>query len=150
MWSPGFTHRFKNLDQSKINLAAFHVYANDLNGHLVSKSVGLACILATQRMGLLEIPVVVVCHAGDVHEPFDEMFDQLDEDTERCDPGNEAGEFVADLVGHEPHLFPLHQLALRVIRAALHFGRMTRDFGKLVLQLGDPIITKFFASHRAE
>ena len=66
-----------------------------------------------------------------MHEPLDKMLDQLDEHAERGDAGHVALEFVADLVGHELHFFPLQQLALGIVGPALHFRRVPRDFRQL-------------------
>ena len=55
-----------------------------------------------------------------MHEPFDVVFDQLDEQAERRDAGDVAFELVADLVGHELHFLPLQQLTLGVVGATLH------------------------------
>jgi hypothetical protein len=70
---------------------------------------------------LLEEPVVVVGHAGDVDESFDVMLTELDEQTEGHDAGDEAVVLVADLVGHEPYLLPLQQLALGLVGTPFHF-----------------------------
>ena len=67
-----------------------------------------------------------------MHEPFDEVLDELDEEPERGDAGDVALEFVADLVGHEPHLLPLQQLTLGIVGPPLHVRRVPRHFRQLL------------------
>ena len=44
-----------------------------------------------------------------------------------ADAGDVAVELVADLVGHEADLLPLHELALGIVGAPLHLGGVPRD-----------------------
>ena len=83
-------------------------------------------------MRALEKAVVIVRHARDVHEPFDVVLGELHEQPERRDAGDVAFEFIADLVGHEPHFLPLQELALGFVRAPLHLRTVTRDFGQIL------------------
>ncbi len=60
---------------------------------------------------------------------------ELDEQPERRDSGDVPVELVADLVGHEPHLPPLQQLALRVVGPTLALGGVTRDLRQILVDL---------------
>ena len=99
---------------------------------LVAEPIGLLRVLAAQHVRALDEPVVVVRHRRDVHEPFDVVLDQLDEQAERRDAGDVALEFIADLVGHELHFLPLQQLALGIVGAALHLRGVARDLGQIL------------------
>jgi hypothetical protein len=55
-----------------------------------------------------------------------------------CDAGDEPLVFVADLVGHEPHLLPLQQLALGVVGPPLHVGGVFGGLGQLLFELLEP------------
>ena len=68
---------------------------------------------------------------------------------ERADAGDVAVELVADLVGHEPDLLPLHQLALGVVGPALALRRVARDLGQILRQLGSPVLGHRRAAIRA-
>ena len=67
---------------------------------------------------------------------FDEVLNQLDEQPEGRHPGDVAVELVADLVGHEADLLPLHQLALGIVGPSFSLRRMPGDlrhvFGELL------------------
>ena len=99
-----------------------------------------AGVLAAQDVRTLDEPVVVVGHRRDVNHALDEVLDQLDEQAERGDAGDVALELVADLVRHEADLLPLHQLALRVVGAALALGRVARHLRQVVGQLLAPFL----------
>ena len=71
---------------------------------------------------------------------LDEVFDQLDEDAERGNAGDVALELIAELVGHEADLLPLHELALRVVGAALALGGVPGHLRQLVGQLVSPFL----------
>ena len=53
--------------------------------------------------------------------------------------GDVALELVADLVGHEADLLPLHQLALGVVGAALALGGVARHLRQVLGQLLAPL-----------
>ena len=133
-----FTDAFEDLGETEIDLALLHVDADHLDLDLVTEAIALVGVLADQRMAALDEPVVVVGHCRDVDHAFDEMLDQLDEQAERRDAGEVALEFIADLVGHELHLLPLQQLALRIVGAALHFRSVAGHLGQLV----DPLFAR--------
>ena len=135
----GLPHRVQDVQQAQIDLPALHVDLDDLHGHLVAEPVFLAGILAAQDVCPLDEPVVVIGHRRDVHQPLDEVLDQLDEQPERGDAGDVALEFVADLVGHEADLLPLHQLALGIGGAPFPLGGMPRHFRQVFLELLPPL-----------
>ena len=116
-------------------MPALHVNLDDLHLHAIAEPVDLPLVLAAQHVHAVDEAVVVVGHRRDVHEAFDEVFDELDVEPERRHTRDVAVELVADLVRHEADLLPLDQLALGVIRASLALGRMARDLGELVGEL---------------
>src|SRR5471032_2203260 len=130
-----FADALEDLREPEIDLALVHVDANDLHLHLVAEAIDLLGVLAHERVRAVDELVVVVRHRRDVNHAFDEVLDELDEQPERRDAGDVALEFIADLVGHELHFLPLQQLALRVVGAPFHFGRVPRDLGQL-LEIG--------------
>ena len=131
---------FQNLDQTQIDLPSLHIHAHHLDEHLVAESIDAFGVLAAQHMLLLDEAVVVVGHARDVYEPFNEMLDELDEEPIRSDAGDVAVELVADLVRHEADLLPLQQLAFRLVCPPLPLGRVPRDFGKFLVQFVTALI----------
>ena len=127
--------RVEDLDEPEIDLPPFHVDAHHLDANAVAEPVHLLGVLAAQRVRRFEEAIVVVGHARDVDESLDEVLGQLDEQPERGHAGDVAVELVADLVGHEADLLPLHQLPLRIVGAALHLGGVARDFRQVLLEL---------------
>ena len=81
--------------------------------------------------------------------PFDEVLDQLDVQPERADAGDVALELVADLVGHEPDLLPLHELALGIGGAPLALRGVPRDLRQVLGQLVAPLLAHARAATRA-
>src|SRR5262249_53135153 len=57
-------HGLEHVEQPEIDLAAFHVHADDLHADLVTQTVCLPRVLAVQDVQLLHVPIVVVRHAG--------------------------------------------------------------------------------------
>jgi len=101
-------------------------------------------------MRAFDEPVIVVGHGRHVNETFDVVLDQLDEQPEGRDAGDVALELVADLVGHELHFLPLQQLALGVVGAPLHLGRVACDFGQLLREVLAGLAGELALSRRAE
>src|SRR5262245_52727903 len=104
----------ENLRQSKIDLTALEVNANDLHSHAVAEAIHAAVLLAPQDVRAFDKPVVIIGHRRDVHHTFDEVLNELDVEAECAHARDVAFELIADLVGHESNLFPLHELALGV------------------------------------
>ena len=140
----------EDLGEPEIDLPPLEVHANHLHAHLVAEPVDLVRVLAVQRVAAVEIAVVVVGHAGDVHQALDEVLDQLDEQPERRHARDVAVELVADLVGHEPHLAPLQQFPLGVVGAALALGGVPRDLGQFLVDLLAPRLVDPAAAVRAQ
>ena len=76
----------------------------------------------------------------DVHQALDVVLDELDEQAERRDAGDVAVEDVADLVGHEPHLLPLQQLALGLVGAPLASRRCAGRLRQILFELLAPLV----------
>src|SRR5712691_9516673 len=72
----------ENLHQAEIHLAHLHVDADHLHLDLVAETIDPVRVLASEQMRAFHEPVVVVRHGRDMHEPFDEVLDQLDEQAE--------------------------------------------------------------------
>jgi hypothetical protein len=77
-----FANAVENFHEAEIDLALLHVDADHLHLHLVAEPVHLARVLASQHVGALDEPIVVVGHRRHVHEPLDEVLDELDEEPE--------------------------------------------------------------------
>jgi hypothetical protein len=118
----------------RLHLAPFHIDAHDLHLHPVAETVDPFRVLTLQRVLLLDKAVVVVAHARNVHQAFDEVLDELDEEAEGGHSGHVTLELLAHLVRHEADLLPLQQLTLRVIRTPLHLRGVAADFGQLLFQ----------------
>ena len=108
-------------------MPAVHVDAHDLYAHALAELVDLLRVFTAQRVRLFEKPIIVVRHARHVHQSLDVVLRQLHEQAERRDARDVAVEFIADLVGHEAHLLPLHQLSFRLIGSPLHLRAVPRD-----------------------
>ena len=128
-------HPLENLGEPEVDLAPLHVDLDDLHARPVAEPVHPPGVLSAQDVRTLDEPVVVVGHRRDVDHALDEVLDQLDEQAERRHAGDVAVELVADLVGHEADLLPLHQLALGVVGAPLALGRVPGDLRQVVGQL---------------
>src|SRR2546428_523537 len=133
-------HALENLHQAEVHLAHLHVDADHLHFDLVAKTIDLVRVLASEQVRTLHEPVIVVRHRRHVHEPFDEVLDQLDEQTECRYAGDVAFELIADFVGHELHFFPLHELTLGIVAAAFHLRRISRHLRQLLGQLFPRVI----------
>src|SRR5687767_14502497 len=68
-----FAHGLEYLDNAEIDLPSLHVHLDYLDPYSIAKPVHLAGVLATERVGALFEPIVVVRHRRDVHQTFDEM-----------------------------------------------------------------------------
>src|SRR5262245_59137641 len=132
--------RVQNLRQPEIDLPPLEIHADDLHAHSIAETIDASVLLAAQNVRALDEPVVVVGHRGHVHHALDEVLDQLEVEAEGADAGDVAVELVADLVGHEAHFLPLHQLALRVVRAALALRRVARNLRHVLGQLRAAIL----------
>ena len=145
-----FADALEDLDQAEVDLPHLHVDADDLHLHLVAEAIDLLRVLAAQQVRALDEPVVVVGHRRHVHQALDEVLDQLDEQAERGDAGDVALEFVADLVGHELHLLPLQQLALRIVGAPLHLRGVARHLRQLLGPLLARLVVQQSVARRAQ
>ncbi len=61
-----------------------------------------------------------------------------------------ALELVADLVRHEADLLPLHQLPFGIVGAALALGRVARDLGQFLDELGLALLAHAAMTRLAE
>src|SRR2546427_765583 len=148
--SLALAHALENLYQAEIHLAHLHVDADHLHLDLVAKTIDLVRVLASEQVRTLHEPVIVVRHRRHVHEPFDEVLDQLDEQTECGHAGDVAFELIADFVGHELHFLPQHEKRNRLFFGLAvdpldEFLEMTRAEGacrrgEAVAEAGDELL----------
>src|ERR1041385_280889 len=96
----------------------------DLDDHLVAKAQLAAGRVAAKTVLALPEDPVVAADGGHRDHALDEDLVELDEEPERGDAGDDAGEFVADFVAHEDDLLPLEHFALRLVRAAPAIARL--------------------------
>ncbi len=135
----GFANRRQDVGDAQVELPPLHVDANDLHLHTIAQAEDAPGVLAAQDVLPLDEPVIVIRHRRHVHQTFDEMLHELDEQSECGDAGDVAVELVTDLVGHEADFLPLHQLPLGVVGAALALRGVARDFRQILRQLLDAV-----------
>ena len=76
--------------------------------------------------------VVVTGQRRDRHHPLDEQLIELHKKSILRHRQNDRLEVIADLIGHEPHLLPLHQFALRIRSPALRLRTLHRNIAQLL------------------
>ena len=91
----------------EIDLPDVHVDADHLNRNPVAQAIRLVRVFAAHHVCGFDEAIIIVGHGRHVDQPLDEVLDELDKQPERGDAGDVPLEFIADLVGHEPHLLPL-------------------------------------------
>ena len=85
-------------------------------------------------MLLFVVAVEIIRQRRNVHETFDEIRIELNEEAEGMNAGDVALEARPDLVGHELDFLPGHILALGVLGVALVLRRLGSDTTELLLE----------------
>src|SRR5688572_7040688 len=128
----------------EVDLAGFQVDAHQLDGHAVGEAPALAGTLAEELVARGVELEVVAAELGDVHQAVDEVVVEGDEQAERRDAGDAAGEGAADVVAHVIALEPVLDVAAGVVGAPLGVGAVAAE--RLPVGLG----VRFVGQHRLD